>query len=1224
MTWDLGATHIAQEDERLQTLSDNVYDAISKFDITRRQAYLRVNSSIPPEITLARGQVVTRSRGLLYVGLDTECNDCNSKYARLSMDQYLAWFMRLPYECEHRLAVTNMRVEPDEEEASRVPGMVKMSHTYVPLKPHNASESSVGELTAHSMEGHISRLERDAEAAELMITSARSYLESRPANPSVFPQLDRELLLNKAAAIRNEKQDAIELVTGILAEHRRISRELGSEHVASLTENLRNDEETGFLDDGLHLALGSQALDRPLVPRPGTQAGAGGEVNRHTGEGASLVTPQLNPSLQQELTQAESQERRRQRMDGRRDARASLMKTVFESLRSGVSVLRGRSQGQHVLPPTYPGGPLDRPSRSQSEPSVNGRSSLQVSPNSSPSQDQLQPEAGQQSAQSNLQPADSPDGGVGELRARFQRMDMGSEIRGRGDALGDSSPALNPRRTTPPVNLFGQPQRPGSRSARSVKPRSSAQVQQSTGSIVRHQSVIQVKRRAYHESVKVVHEEVEAVQAQLMAAEENLSWPLLAHLRARLTHVEEKMRMSTEAWEAYVESGASNTSIIIDSTQGTRDMTAMMDRVQTTRQKLSTLELEMTRAPQARGGSETYPASRPNTFIERLKLPKFSGAVPEYAHFKVLFSNLIAPSTINDTLFIEYLRNSLPPEHQYHLRGVVSRTEAWERLDDRFGDRVRSIRQVIKKLEDLELKGTPCEKVERLSFEVAHTEALLKSYDGQTLLPTNFNIVAILIDKLPKQYGQDWWDHCARATVEPIPGRNEWEVFLKWLEVKRKAAVKERGAEDLKPAPAKANTTLGVRASCPKCGGPHKAGACSRPSTLEVMAVENDPDGEPLEEAEMLEGVTVVATDGHAGAGVVKSAKYKECEERAGNCPDCHVPHTYQRVLRNGVRIQWPSEGFRSCPKYRALTPEERGKRIEEAKACRRCTSWAHPTSQCWIDLAKRPACLKEENGQACMRDHHSSLHGSRNKYCEAHATVNVSYRDGGEFVLLSIELVQCRDEQGKEFTAILFSDSGATITLCLHSWARRHNLRARPTSVYLRRLQEEMFSEVETAEYEFALKGVDGQDRTITAVGLGRLTEETGGGEITCLTQVFPELNPALLNRPTGQVEILLGQDYAAFLPRFLRAEGHLTLMSSMFGTGFVVAGRASAVGTHQRLTDGAVSMTRAVRALPRGALVNNVKASLPSFWEAEELGCRLPVHPAKGAAIASSETSI
>ena len=68
------------------------------------------------------------------------------------------------------------------------------------------------------------------------------------------------------------------------------------------------------------------------------------------------------------------------------------------------------------------------------------------------------------------------------------------------------------------------------------------------------------------------------------------------------------------------------------------------------------------------------------------------------------------------------------------------------------------------------------------------------SYDAKSLLDTNFNMVAILVDKLPRTQGQDWWDHCARAAKEPVPGVDEWSAYIQWLEVKRRAAIKERGA----------------------------------------------------------------------------------------------------------------------------------------------------------------------------------------------------------------------------------------------------------------------------------------------------------------------------------------------------------------------------------------------------------------------------------------------
>ena len=189
------------EDEVYQRLSDNIYDAVSKFEMSRRQAYLRINSTPPAEQAAHTSRVSLRSGRLLYVGLLTDCEECAHSYARLPLDQYLMWFMRIPYECEHRMPVTNMMIEGDEEEASRVAGTTHLPHEYRPLKPPNASESSVGEVTASSLEGHIARLERDAETAEHLITTARLFLEGRPANVGVFPQLDRELLLNKGAYI---------------------------------------------------------------------------------------------------------------------------------------------------------------------------------------------------------------------------------------------------------------------------------------------------------------------------------------------------------------------------------------------------------------------------------------------------------------------------------------------------------------------------------------------------------------------------------------------------------------------------------------------------------------------------------------------------------------------------------------------------------------------------------------------------------------------------------------------------------------------------------------------------------------------------------------------------------------------------------------------------------------------------------------------------------------
>ena len=270
-------------------------------------------------------------------------------------------------------------------------------------------------------------------------------------------------------------------MTGILAEHRRISRDMGSERVASLTENLHNDQETGFQDDGQHLLLGVAGDGAPAVPQPG-----GPEVT--AGGGVDLVdlefTPEndtTRPSLQQELAQADSQERRRRRMDGAPSSQnaPSLMKSVMDSLRQGVGVLRGRPSKRNVLPPVYPGGPLDRSRRARSEPSVSGRQSTdnspQVTPDSSPTE-QVAPVIGGVGTPGvvlvEATPTPRPCHTVGApSQDRLGGMQEASSPTLRTELTVGASPALNPARRERTVNLFAPPSRPGSRSARLVRPR---------------------------------------------------------------------------------------------------------------------------------------------------------------------------------------------------------------------------------------------------------------------------------------------------------------------------------------------------------------------------------------------------------------------------------------------------------------------------------------------------------------------------------------------------------------------------------------------------------------------------------------------------------------------------------------------------------------------------------------------------------------------------------
>ena len=70
--------------------------------------------------------------------------------------------------------------------------------------------------------------------------------------------------------------------------------------------------------------------------------------------------------------------------------------------------------------------------------------------------------------------------------------------------------------------------------------------------------------------------------------------------------------------------------------------------------------------------------------------------------------------------------------------------------------------------------------------------------------------------------------------------------------------------------------------------------------------------------------------------------------------------------------------------------------------------------------------------------------------------------------VLLGVQEVSVQGSKGNR-KAILFFDSGSTLTLCRHDWARSFGLMGRTLVIYMRFLTQE-FEAVETLEYKVTL----------------------------------------------------------------------------------------------------------------------------------------------------------
>ena len=110
--------------------------------------------------------------------------------------------------------------------------------------------------------------------------------------------------------------------------------------------------------------------------------------------------------------------------------------------------------------------------------------------------------------------------------------------------------------------------------------------------------------------------------------------------------------------------------------------------------------------------------SRFRSYLERSKLPVFSGQVEEFPEFRKQFQELVRNEDIPEAVLLSKLKASVPAEGKELLVGVEIMSQAWSNLQKRYGDRKVAILTIQARLSKLVLTGEDYEKIEQLSREV--------------------------------------------------------------------------------------------------------------------------------------------------------------------------------------------------------------------------------------------------------------------------------------------------------------------------------------------------------------------------------------------------------------------------------------------------------------------------------------------------------------------------
>ena len=147
--------------------------------------------------------------------------------------------------------------------------------------------------------------------------------------------------------------------------------------------------------------------------------------------------------------------------------------------------------------------------------------------------------------------------------------------------------------------------------------------------------------------------------------------------------------------------------------------------------------------PQATPSRQTL--VRPKVNLENIQIPKFGGNILEYPEFKANFSALTGDEGYKEEMLLIYLKGALPSSAHYLMVGVKDVKTAWQRLDDKYGNRQQRVIAIHKKLIKGELCGKDYDKLEKIHYDMELTQNMLEENEAGASLDTDLYIINTLL-----------------------------------------------------------------------------------------------------------------------------------------------------------------------------------------------------------------------------------------------------------------------------------------------------------------------------------------------------------------------------------------------------------------------------------------------------------------------------------------------
>ena len=290
-------------------------------------------------------------------------------------------------------------------------------------------------------------------------------------------------------------------------------------------------------------------------------------------------------------------------------------------------------------------------------------------------------------------------------------------------------------------------------------------------------------------------------------------------------------------------------------------------------------------------------------------------------------------------------------------------------------------------------------------------------------------------------------------------------------------------------------------------------------------------------------------------------------------CPECNVIHEW---FNNASQKLEGSDRFTSCPRFKAGSNTEKAELLEKHGACARCTVFNHKKAGCKVTR------MCEVGG--CGLFHHPWVHGTGIAYVNALKVVNkfVDNRPAKFLHILKhrVNSVDC----------VVFLDDGSDCTLISAKAAKRMGLKGFVQTCHMLRCGDKKPSVAKRKMYKLDILANDGQKITLTCMEVEQITSKQRYRDVSEAYKLFPHVPPRALEVAIGEVDLMIGQDYAALLTtggEGLNIVDNLRAMRCRLGSGWVLG------GWHPLLKGGGVGITAKANLLRVQMRVNHLQCS-------------------------------